>query len=74
MQVPAAGTWDKEVEVEGGKIVITSKDGSRAVVTYSESKSPAEVGSALRTRCMRMRQCGCDWATCLPCNLPRPLT
>ncbi|EFN55997.1 hypothetical protein CHLNCDRAFT_145382 [Chlorella variabilis] len=39
------GTWEHEVEAVDGKIVITRKDGSQAVITYSEAKSPAEASS-----------------------------
>ena len=38
-----AGTWQHEVEAVDGKIVITRKDGSKAVLTYSEATSPADV-------------------------------
>ncbi|KAL4451734.1 hypothetical protein ABPG75_007396 [Micractinium tetrahymenae] len=37
------GTWGPEVEAEGGKIVITRKDGSQAVVGYSEESDPAKL-------------------------------
>lgn len=43
----ATGTWQHEVEAVDGKIVITRKDGSQAVLTYSEATSPAEVGAHL---------------------------
>ncbi|PRW57280.1 type I glyceraldehyde-3-phosphate dehydrogenase [Chlorella sorokiniana] len=37
------GTWEHEVEAVDGKIVITRKDGSKVVLTYSEATSPADV-------------------------------
>lgn len=42
-----AGTWEHEVEAVDGKIVITRKDGSQAVLTYSEATSPADVRVAV---------------------------
>lgn len=37
------GTWPHEVEAVDGRIVITRKDGSQAVLTYSEASCPADV-------------------------------
>ena len=48
----AAGTWQNEVEVVDGKIVITRRDGSQATLTYSEATSPAEV-CTLDRKCLR---------------------
>ena len=42
-----AGTWPHAVEVVDGKIVITRKgDGSQAVLTYTKTTSPGDVGGA----------------------------
>ena len=38
------------MEAVDGKIVITRKDGSQAVVTYSEAKSPADVSRQQHSR------------------------
>lgn len=64
------GTWGPEVEAEGGKIVITRKDGSQAVVGYSEEEDPTKVreGGAVEALAWRLTgpsACQADAGACL---------